>query len=579
MATRLHPILVSLVLLPACGQTVARFPPDRPPLWVDPDRRPFVTPCKPDPEEPDQKLCAPETYVSPFAWDAVDNAIFRPVARFFAVDPSQEAVNVNSVDEVADSSWFENRIGRHPITPEELFHGPCGSRVLDSGNSELPWVVDQGKPNGANPGFRVRVDGVGKFMLKGDLLDQPERATAAAAIATRLYWAFGFHAPCDSVVYVPPGLLQLKPGLTSTDNSGVTRPFDQAALDGVLRRSAQRGELVRMSASRWLPGRTIGPFRYEGVRADDPNDVIPHQDRRELRGGRLLAAWLNHFDAREQNSMNTWMAENPEDPDSTPGHIQHWYIDLGDCFGSEWDLDATSRRLGHAYYLDFGYLAEDFLSFGLIERPWDRAKRNPQAELFGYYSARDFDAEDWRPGYPNPAFSRMTERDGAWAARIIARFSKEHIAAAVEAGDFSNPRHSQILNRILLNRQQFLLRRYLSVLSPLTDVEVRGKRLCALDLARNSPALSSERFSYSTTLRTGPKLLGQAGPAVESHPGGRVCFELPRIAAIELSRQSTDRYFVVDLFNGQAPGPLRLHLYDLGREGFQLAGLERPEAS
>ena len=90
-----------------------------------------------------------------------------------------------------------------------------------------------------------------------------------------------------------------------TDNTGVTRPFDQAALDKLLDNAAHRGKLVRMSASRWLPGRAIGPFRYEGVRADDPNDVVPHEDRRELRGGRLLAAWLNHFDAREQNSMNT----------------------------------------------------------------------------------------------------------------------------------------------------------------------------------------------------------------------------------------------------------------------------------
>lgn len=568
----------TLALLSSCGTPpVARFPLDRPPLWVDDDRRPFVTPCRPDPEEPGHQLCAPETYVSPFAWDAADNAIFRPVARFFAVDPGGEARNVNSLDEVPDSSWFENRIGRRELTPQDILDGPCGSKVLDPSNTGRIWHIDQGKPDGANPGFRVRVEGVGKFMLKADISDQPERATAAAAIVSRMYWAFGFYTACDSVVYFDPAILRLQPGLTVTDNTGATKPFDQAALDRVLADAAHRGKLVRMSASRWLPGRTIGPFRYEGVREDDLNDVIPHEDRRELRGGRLLAAWVNHFDAREQNSMNTWMAVNTEDPDSTPGYIQHWYLDFGDCFGSEWDLPGLSQRLGHAYYLDFGYLLEDFVTFGLIERPWDRARRTPGAPIFGFFSAMDFDPARWRPGYPNPAFSRMTERDAAWAARIISRFTPEHIAALVGAGDFTVPRHTRILTDILIRRQHAILRRYLSVLSPLADVEVRGNELCAVDLARRSPAFDGQRFDYWARAYVGPNLEEQRGPAIRVEERGRVCLRLPRVAPLDTPRGSLERYFVLDLHNGHAPEPLRVHLYDLGREGYQLAGLERPQ--
>lgn len=570
-------VLCALVpLVAGCASELSRFPVDHPPLLTDPDRRPFRTPCKPDPEEPGHSVCVPETYVSPFAWDGADNLLFRHVSEFFAVDTSHEAINVNSLDEVADSSWFENRLGRTPLTPEAIVRGPCGDRVLDPSATHEEWLVDQGKMNGANPGFRVRIEGLDKFMLKADIESDNERATGAAAIAARFYWAFGFHSPCDSVVYFDPGILRLKPGLTVTDNTGATRTFDQKALDELLANAAHRGSRVRMTASRWLPGRTIGPFRYEGVRKDDPNDVVPHEHRRELRGGRLLAAWLNHFDSREQNSMNTWMAADARDPDSTPGHIQHWYIDLGDCFGSEWDLDGISRRLGHAYYLDFGYLFEDFATFGTITRPWDRARRNPDALLFGYFSQRDFAADKWRGGYGNPAFERMTERDGAWAARIIARFTPEHVAALVRSGDFTNPRHTAYLTDVLLARQDLLLRRYLARLSPLADVQVEGEQICAVDLARRSNAFRGRQFRYTARLFAGADQHERAAPALRVQADGRVCTQLASTAPASAPRGSAERYRILELHNGVATGPLRVHLYDLGPDGHQLAGLERP---
>ncbi len=67
--------------------------------------------------------------------------------------------------------------------------------------------------------------------------------------------------------------------------------------------------------------------------------------------------------------------------------MRHWYIDFGDSFGSEWTLDGFSRRHGHAYILDMGYMLEDFPTFGAVERPWDRAHREPGLEIFTGTSA------------------------------------------------------------------------------------------------------------------------------------------------------------------------------------------------
>jgi hypothetical protein len=153
------------VALAACGGE-ARFP-LREPMTRDADERPF--------------LPAPEEYVSPFAWDGANQMLFRPIARFFAVDPAGRAVDVNAFDEVPNSSWFENRLGTTPMTEADIARGSCGDQTLSVNAEPGSWMIDQGKPNGANPGFRVNIPGLGKFLLKGDPNGEPERATGATA--------------------------------------------------------------------------------------------------------------------------------------------------------------------------------------------------------------------------------------------------------------------------------------------------------------------------------------------------------------------------------------------------------------
>src|SRR5262249_18200893 len=143
------------------------------------------------------------------------------------------------------------------------------------------------------------------------------------------------------------------------------------------------------------------------------------------------------LDAREQNTLATWIADDSSRPDGSPGHVLHYVIDLGDCFGGKWDPDAAWRRSGHAYHGDLGYMIADFFSLALIERPWDRLTR-PPGSIFGYYGHAEFDPDRWHPMYPNPAFLRMSERDAAWLARILARFADEQLAASARVGDYSD---------------------------------------------------------------------------------------------------------------------------------------------
>jgi hypothetical protein len=579
MACKVVDALVFVVALGSAGCGAATRYPLRAPLAHDTDERPVNVACelRPTPKDPQHVACAPKPYVSPLAWDGIDNSIFRPLSQTLALDPAGRALNANAFDEVPDSAWFENRIGAHALTREELLRGACmPDDLLDPARTGAGgWLIDAGKDNGASAGFRIRVS-EHKYMLKTDIPEQPERPTAASAIGAAIYYAVGFNTSCEQVVYFDAKVLRLAPGLTVTDNSGITKPFDAAALGRVLAQ-ATRGEngLLRMQASAWLPGYLIGPFRYEGTRGDDPNDVIPHEERRELRGARLLAAWVNHFDAREQNTMDSWLAAKPKERDSSPGFVRHYYLDTSDSFGSEWAQDGISRRLGNSYLLDFGDIGADFVTFGARHDAWESAQRTPGFHEFGYFNAREFDPENWKNEYPNPAFSRATEHDNAWMARILARFERDDIAALVSLGRFSRPAESAFLTDVLEHRLERILARYLTVLSPLADPTLDRDHLSFVDLARRRGVKAGTAFAYRARLVAGDRNLPLAAELVS---GGGVRVTLPhRAFAAGLGDDAAERYLVVSIDDGVARYPLRAHLYDLGAErGFRLVGLERP---
>ncbi|HVJ92396.1 MAG TPA: hypothetical protein VM580_21495 [Labilithrix sp.] len=568
--------LVVLSLIGCAGAPRRSFP-LREPFTRDTDLDPVSVRCAKRPNDKDKNhvSCAPAPYFSPLAWDAADNTLFRPLAKVFAVDPPREARNVNAFDEVPDSAWFTNRIGVRKPSLEELVRGACKPEDILDPDSATPgeYVIDQGKPNGASPGFRVKIGGKKKYMFKTDFIKEPERPSAAAVIGTALYHAVGFNTSCEQVVYVDPKVFELKPGLVVTANDGVTRPFDQRALDKVISEAGKRGEKRRFQASAWLGGYLLGPFKYEGTRSDDPNDVIPHEDRRDLRGGRLLAAWLHHFDAREQNSMDSWMAVDKANPESSPGWVKHYYLDTSDCLGSLWEWDGISRRMGESYLFDFADIGTDFITFGAIERPWERKKFAPKMEMFGYFHWEEFDPERWRNEYPNPAFSRATEHDNAWMARILSRFDRADIAAIVKLGKFTNPEADEFLTEVLEQRLRKIASRYLTRLSPIADVRVDADgRLCATDLARRRAVRPEAEFRYDATVRSDR---GVSSVRVDVAPDGGLCVTLPHVAA----DRASPAYVTVTLRNRVAKGPLEVHLYDFGSSaGHKLAGLVRPDS-
>jgi hypothetical protein len=551
MSARLVSTLLAVTLLGACASAQRPFP-MKEPLWEDPDQRPFAP--------------RPAAYLSPWFWDGADNLFFRPISEIFKVDPpGDEAVNVNALDEVPDSSWFVNRLSRGPLTPEQIAKGPCDRVPLP------PFKVTRAKPDGANPGFFVQDARGDRYLLKFDTEGQPERATAADVIGSRVYYAAGYYVPCANIVFFSSKDLSMPAaGEGGGGRSAVTPERIQATLE---RAYKAKSGLYRAHASLYVEGEPIGPWRYLGVREDDPNDVVPHEDRRELRGGRLLAAWLNHFDAREQNTLASFI---PAGGDGT-GYVRHYMLDFGDCLGSTHPLEGISRRLGHSYYFDFSQVGRDFVSLGLAQPPYERARFGPAGKVLAYYDVEFFSPDQWKPAYANPAFDRMTERDGAWMARILARFGDAHVEALVDTGRFDNRVVRDELVRIMKGRRDTILRRYLQGLSPLAHPTLAeapgGTELCLEDLAVTGGVVGAGERRYTASAWQGT----QAHPLAVGRGGApeALCVRLPPQPR---ASPGSPAYVVVDVTAEGVP-PARVHLYGLGGAQFRIVGLERPMAT
>ena len=67
------------------------------------------------------------------------------------------AKNINTIDEVPDSSWFTNRVGSRPVTTEELVRAGITGAPPDPSK----WTLIREKTAGAHPGFTA-MDGKGE---------------------------------------------------------------------------------------------------------------------------------------------------------------------------------------------------------------------------------------------------------------------------------------------------------------------------------------------------------------------------------------------------------------------------------
>lgn len=471
------------------------FLPDDP-VALDPDRLDMPAPAAAEPSD---------------AGDYLENTFLAPG------DYDGPARNANTMQEVPESSWYNWRHYHDRMSIPELKRGP--NPQTDAGPAPGTWTVVSTKEEGKSVGMQIEDARGDRYLLKFDPPEYLELTTGAEVVVTKIFYALGYNVPQNYAVSFRPKRLELGEEVNLTRED----------LRELLGKAAQYPDgHVRALASKFLSGKPIGPFQYHGTRSDDGNDIFPHESRRELRGMRVFAAWINHTDARSINSYDAVVqGVSPTTGDSAQ-YVRHHLLDFGSTLGGG-PLGPKDRWQGYEYSIQPGRMALRAVSLGFAGAPWLSIKY-PDYPSIGHLEAEHFDPTEWKPLYPNPAFQRMDQADAFWAARQVMHFTDEELRALVATGEYSNPEAESYLAETLMKRRDKIGRAYLDYGGGLDRFRVEGERLVFDDLLATHD-LASEGRERRITWRVFDNEAAEAGRTLAQQTTARESLALPPEAA------------------------------------------------
>lgn len=424
-------LLALLAATPAaCGYRPARFA-DAPAVAEVADDAPIPVPERLDPMK---ELHAVEAYVH------------RPAV--LALDPARPptAGDVNAQDEVPRSSWFDP-------------HGE--GRDREDGPPILPLVVITAEPESGQGGLSVIDARRIRYEIARGPDERPEIRSAGAAITSRLLNAVGWRAPEVHVVTIARADLHAS---TAEAWAAADTFMQSAPLSGGSRGAAPLSAVrrIRVRALRWPIGIDVGPTPVTGTRDGDPNDRVPHTERRTLRALKLALFWVGS--ARlDRNALRDAYLGMPGQ-----GYLTHWIVGLDDALGVNAIYDEPNALLGgEGRYLD-GNALTALVTLGL-------GLRHPPPLQTRWPALGDFDEralpESFRSSPPFEPIDRILPADAYWAAKRIAAVPDDVVARAVVAAKMSDAGSAARAVEVLLARRASILA---SGLRQVTPAEVSG---------------------------------------------------------------------------------------------------------
>ena len=294
----------------------------------------------------------------------------------------------------------------------------------------------------------------------------PEASTADVEIATKLFWALGYNQVETFITHVRSSSRRHRSEGDDQRPSGERTPFTRTTSTRVLERAARQADgTYRASAGRLLPGKVLGTFRYAGTRSDDPNDLVPHEHRRELRALRVFGAWTNLVDSKAGNTLDTLVEENGR------SIVKHYLQDVGSTFG----MANNSARLGHGLGVLLrrpGHEEAASVTFGFALSPWQTVPYTEYPSI-GLFEGDRLRPDDVEAADADDRLHRTARRRcvlGGAAGDGVQRRSDSR-GGAHRCSSAIRPRKHHLAD-VLIKRRDTIGRAYLTAVNPIVNPQL-----------------------------------------------------------------------------------------------------------
>jgi len=381
------------------------------------------------------------------------------------VIPSQ---GVNTLGDVPDGPWFVNRHAKERLTADELVQGP-GNETPPSPSG--PWRVVAVNKYTARPGLLIQDANQNVYLLRFDPPDRLEMSTGAGMVASRIYHAMGYWVADHYIALFDRSKLVAAEGGTDINAVGRSTELTEEDIDLFLKTVPQDSEgRYRAVALRSPKGaKLLGPYQFYGTRGDDPNDIVSHEMRRDLRGQHVISAWIGNNWISPVQTMDALIEEDG-------GHfIRHIFVDFLTTLGSSF-RDIKHAREGNEPNFDLDMTAKNFIGLGIFVPKWRRA-HYPRTLGAGRFEYETFDPASWQPNFETAAVANHLPDDDYWAAKLVMSFTDDDIRAIVKTAQYSDPETEAWIATCLIERRNKIGSHFLNAVLPLDNFRIENKAL------------------------------------------------------------------------------------------------------